>query len=177
MTDRPRVYVASPLGFATTSDWYRTAISDEVRGAGLELLDPWHDPRRKFEKELKAAEALPLVADRRHELERLDKKAGRKNHRLLGRADAVLAVLDGPDVDSGTAAEIGFATAQQIPVVGFRSDRRQTGENDGCPVNLQVTYFIKLHGGDIFDELSDDAVSLLRRLAMRRFRQRNRSTP
>jgi|ERR1700722_1351474 len=177
MIDCPRVYVASPLGFAATSDWYRTAISDALRDAELELLDPWHDPGRKFEKELEAAEALPLVVDRHRELERLDKKAGRKNHRLLGRADAVLAVLDGSDVDSGTAAEIGFATAQQIPVVGFRSDRRQTGENDGCPVNLQVTYFIKLHGGDIFDEMSDDAVSLLRRLAIRKFRQRDRSVP
>lgn len=42
----------------------------------------------------------------------------------LERATAVLAVLDGPDADSGTCFEIGFAVARGIPVVGLRTDWR-----------------------------------------------------
>jgi len=42
----------------------------------------------------------------------------------LDRADAVLAVLDGADADSGTAWEIGYAFARSIPVIGLRTDWR-----------------------------------------------------
>lgn len=42
----------------------------------------------------------------------------------LERADAVVAVLDGADVDSGTAWEVGFAVARGKPVVGLRTDWR-----------------------------------------------------
>ncbi len=42
----------------------------------------------------------------------------------LERAAAVLAVLDGPDADSGTCFEAGFAVARGIPVVGLRTDWR-----------------------------------------------------
>lgn len=42
----------------------------------------------------------------------------------LERANAVLAVLDGADADSGTCFEAGFATARGIPVVGLRTDWR-----------------------------------------------------
>lgn len=37
---------------------------------------------------------------------------------------AMLAILDGQDVDSGTAAEIGYAFARRKPIVGYRGDLR-----------------------------------------------------
>lgn len=46
------------------------------------------------------------------------------------------------DVDSGTAAEIGFAYALGKPVVGWRSDCRQAGDNAASVVNLQVEHFL-----------------------------------
>lgn len=42
----------------------------------------------------------------------------------LARADAVVAVLDGADPDSGTAWECGWACARGIPVIGIRTDWR-----------------------------------------------------
>lgn len=39
-------------------------------------------------------------------------------------ADAVLAVLDGADADSGVAFEVGFAHARGKPVLGLRTDYR-----------------------------------------------------
>ena len=61
----------------------------------------------------------------------------------------MVAVLDGPDVDSGTAAEIGFASALGKPIVGYRSDLRLSGDNEGTTVNLQVEYFVRKTGGTI----------------------------
>lgn len=39
-------------------------------------------------------------------------------------ADVVLAVLDGPDADSGVAFEMGYAHARGKPVLGLRTDFR-----------------------------------------------------
>ncbi|MCZ7647068.1 MAG: nucleoside 2-deoxyribosyltransferase [Planctomycetota bacterium] len=46
----------------------------------------------------------------------------------IDRADVMLAWLDGPDADSGTAFEVGYAFAKGIPVVGVRTDFRQNQE-------------------------------------------------
>jgi nucleoside 2-deoxyribosyltransferase len=42
----------------------------------------------------------------------------------LALADAVLAILDGADADSGTCFEAGWAVARGIPVIGLRTDWR-----------------------------------------------------
>lgn len=54
----------------------------------------------------------------------------------LGASDAVLAVLDGPDSDSGACFEMGYAYAKGIPVVGVRTDFRQSQERG---VNLMCS--------------------------------------
>lgn len=137
------VYVASPLGFSVpTRLFYETELLPALAGAGLTALDPWQLPA--------GSEVLdqvdPMVI-------------GEKNARMIDKAQAVLAVLDGADVDSGTAAEIGYAAALGRPVVGYRTDLRQSGEA-GAVVNLQVEYFIRGTGGRITSSL-DDAVALL----------------
>ncbi len=43
-------------------------------------------------------------------------------------ADAVLAVLDGAEIDSGVAWEVGYAYARGIPVIGLRTDFRPGAE-------------------------------------------------
>lgn len=50
-------------------------------------------------------------------------------------SDLIVAVLDGVDVDSGTAWEIGYAYAKEKPVIGLRTDFRELA--DGI-VNLMV---------------------------------------
>ena len=52
------------------------------------------------------------------------------------RADVVVAVVDGPDADSGTAWECGFAYARGKPVVAIRSDFRG-GEDSGLNLMLR----------------------------------------
>ena len=79
---------------------------------------------------------------------------------MIRAAAGVLAVLDGEDVDSGTAAEIGYAAALARPVVGVRTDLRITGDNEATLVNLQVEWFIIESGGRLTTSL-DDALAAL----------------
>jgi len=51
------------------------------------------------------------------------------------QADVMVAVLDGPDVDSGTALEMGIACERGIPIIGVRTDYRESQDRG---VNLMV---------------------------------------
>jgi nucleoside 2-deoxyribosyltransferase len=82
-------------------------------------------------------------------------------------ADAVLAVLDGPLVDDGTACEIGLfhGVSQRDParkgVVGLLTDLRAERRGDFA-VNLFVRGCIEASGGAVVDSL-DDALAILHR--------------
>lgn len=54
----------------------------------------------------------------------------------VDEADALLCILDGPDVDSGTSIELGYAYARNKPILGIRTDFRSS-EDRG--VNLMVS--------------------------------------
>ena len=57
--------------------------------------------------------------------------------RALDEADLVVALMDGADADSGTAFEVGYACARDIPVIGVRTDFRQ---NQDRGLNLMLSY-------------------------------------
>jgi nucleoside 2-deoxyribosyltransferase len=149
-------YIASPLGFSeTTIDFYRARLLPAIEAAGVEPLDPWADPDAP--SEFNEANALPTRDGRVAALREVNTRLGIANADLIGRADGVLAVLDGADVDSGTAAEIGYAAALDKPIVGLRLDSRRAGDNDGAIVNLQVEHFIMRSGGDLVHTIEDAA--------------------
>jgi len=70
--------------------------------------------------------------------------AGAKEHIFrgcvagLGGCDLVVAVLDGPQVDDGTAWEIGYAFAKGVPAWGLRTDFRVAGDTVHSLVNCMV---------------------------------------
>ena len=77
-------------------------------------------------------------------------------------ADAVVAILDGPDADSGTCVELGYAHAynelewaatreenhaQERPpkvrcLLGVRTDFRKGGDSGEAPVNLMIPHLV-----------------------------------
>lgn len=153
------MYVASPLGFSVaTSGFYEDELLPAILAGGLDPLDPWADPLAG--DELTAALTLPVSEARNEALRVVNRRLGAANAGNIRRADAVLAVLDGVDVDSGTAAEIGFAAALDKPIVGLRLDTRRAGDNEGAVVNLQVEHFIFAGGGRIVRSVPE-AVRLL----------------
>jgi nucleoside 2-deoxyribosyltransferase len=159
----PTAYVASPLGFSdATSGFYYDVLLPAVRAAGIEPLDPWGDVAAT--KQLMEALALPLGEVRRGTLRKINQRLGSSNAQMIEDADGLLAVLDGTDVDSGTAAEVGFAAAKGKPIVGLRLDMRQTGDNEGAMINLQVEHFISGNQGGRVVRSVEEAVEMLARL-------------
>ncbi len=98
-----RVFIAAPL-FSEAEREFNRKIDELLRSNGFETVLPQRDigdawtegHRRVFEKDLAAIDG----------------------------SDVVVAVLDGPDVDSGTAFEIGYSFARGKPVIGLKTDRR-----------------------------------------------------
>ena len=159
----PSVYVASPYGFSiATRGYYDDVVLPALRDAGCELLDPWADDDGVVAAAFAQADQLGEI-DRVRALGAIDAGLGAANEALIRDADALFAILDGADVDSGTAAEIGFAAALEKPIIGLRLDTRRTGDNDGTVVNLQVQHFIVTGGGSVWTSLHD-AVSALQEL-------------
>jgi nucleoside 2-deoxyribosyltransferase len=150
----PKVYVASPLGFsAATREFYNGVLLPTIWEADLETLDPWGDA--ELNERLEAILARPFGKQRYGALLAFNKEAGKRNTNKISDAHGMFAVLDGVDVDSGVAAEIGFAAAKKKPIVGLRFDTRQTGDNEAALVNLQVEYFISLKGQVIAADRKD----------------------
>lgn len=150
------VYVASPLGFSEPGRHYLDQVlHPRLAAAGWSILDPWDDPTGTVAATL----ALPSGPIRLEALVRMSLAIGARNRALLATDDAVLAVLDGPDADSGTAAEVGWAAAQRIPVVGWRSDFR-LADHEAAPVNLQVEDFVFVSGGRMATTLEDALAAL-----------------
>jgi nucleoside 2-deoxyribosyltransferase len=147
------IYLAGPFGFSEAGRdfMYRVLIPD-LKREGFEVLDPWKlTDQGKIDPILQ----IPYGKARRDAWRKLNPEIARNNQMAIDRCDAVFAVLDGPDVDSGTAAEIGYAFAQHKPVVGYRGDLRLSSDNEGSIVNLQVEYFITESGGTIAMNLKD----------------------
>lgn len=148
-----KVYVAGPLGFSESGrHWMKERLLPKLSGAGVEILNPFRDimgmgtePPVKSAKATGKDEAMAM---------------GERNIDDIRSADAVLAVLDGADVDSGTAAEIGYAFGLGKPVVGYRGDFRISGDSVSVVVNLQVQVFVEKSGGRIFHSL-DEAIGAL----------------
>ncbi len=158
----PTAYIASPLGFsAATRGFYDDVLLPALRRVGIEPLDPWADPYAAAQFE--AALALPVSDQRIAALRDVNKRLGRAHAEMIERADGLFAVLDGVDVDSGTAAEIGFAAANEKPIVGLRLDVRESGDNEGAIVNLQVQHFIASTGGAVL-RAADTGEDALRKL-------------
>lgn len=158
VADHRRIYLAGPLGF---SEFGRIAKSDLIRTldiVGYEVVDPF---RLAPADEIARIGELPSLDAQRDAWRALNFQIGETNRKAIDACDAILAILDGTDVDSGTAAEIGYAYARGKPIVGYRGDFRLAADNIGSTVNLQVEYFIVASGGSIVTSIADifDALS------------------
>jgi len=111
-----KIYLAGPL-FTTAEREFNTRLAQILRGAGHEVFLPQEQEARDsparaiFETDVQAIDA----------------------------ADAVVASMDGPDPDSGTSWECGYAYARKKPIVLFRTDFRAADELGKASYNLMLT--------------------------------------
>ncbi|ATU07578.1 nucleoside 2-deoxyribosyltransferase [Methanohalophilus portucalensis] len=115
-----KIYLAGPL-FSEAEKNFNEQLTERIESAGYDVFLPQRDSAdtKNMRKEQDAAELF------------------RKNSEAIDRADLIIAILDGgSDVDSGTAWEIGYAYAKNIPVMGLRTDFRTLGIEG--TVNLMI---------------------------------------
>jgi len=152
------LYVASPLGFSEAGRFFLyEKLLPLVRARGFDVLDPWVLTDSSIVDEINR---MDPGSEKVEAWRRANHLIGRNNEEAIRRSNGLLAILDGSDVDSGTAAEIGFACALGKKVLGYRGDFRLAGDNEGSLVNIQVEYFIETSGGKIVTSLDDTATAL-----------------
>ena len=149
-----RIYVAGPL-FSEAERAWLDGLALRLRGEGFDCFVP-------HEHFADVAELSPA------EIYRIDGEG-------LRTSNALLAWLDGPAVDDGTAAEIGaFAELvrgggpRYLGIVGVLTDlrlERRRGNTVGDGMNLFVAGAIESCGGVCWS--LDEAVTALRALERR----------
>lgn len=105
------VYIAGPL-FTPAERRYLEELAAVVEGAGFETYLPHRDGGL-------------VSADRRNSRAMYESDLG-----ALNACGTIVAVLNGTDVDSGTAFEIGYAVARGLPVLGLYEDIRVSAPHD-----------------------------------------------
>ena len=143
-------YVASPYGFAeSTRGWYDTVLLPRVR-RHVDVIDPW-------------AEAPGTEPD---PVERWLEVGARHLANISGRADLVVACLDQEPPDAGTLVELAWAASRGIPVIAYRGDLRQGGE-EGLRYNLMIGAAVRACGGTEVGDLDTLETALGRYAAAR----------
>lgn len=118
------IYLAGPL-FTHAERAYLAALRDRLRQAIPSVTVTW--PGDLFE-----ADHLAMLGPKA------------KEHIFKGCRDAiesatyVIALLDGTQVDDGTAWEIGYAYARGLTIVGLRTDFRQAGDTPHSVANAMI---------------------------------------
>ena len=110
-----KIYLAGPL-FTAAERAFTRRLKDLLQQYGHEVWLPQeHEPRSRAARDI-------FFAD----VEGLDS------------SDVVVANMDGPDPDSGTCWECGYAYKKK-PIVVYRTDFRKSGDTDTAAYNLMLT--------------------------------------
>lgn len=118
MNRKKRIYLAGPL-FSHAELEYNRKLRDLLLNKDFSVFLPQEDAEDTTDEREKQNQECIF----------------KKCVESIDSSDIVIAVLDGVDVDSGTAWEIGYAYAKEKPVIGLRTDFRSL--SDGI-VNLMV---------------------------------------
>jgi nucleoside 2-deoxyribosyltransferase len=110
-----KIYLAGPL-FSAGERTFNRRLRDLLVAQGYEVWLPQeHEPRSRTARDIFQTD-----------VEGLDS------------SDVVLANMDGPDPDSGTCWECGYAYKKK-PIILYRTDFRKSGDTDTTPYNLMMT--------------------------------------
>ena len=152
---RRGVYLAGPSGFnAAGLLWHNSILVPATWEAGLIALDPWKDQSALHD----VLTSMPWGPERKAVLEQANLVQGRLDLAMVDAGAAVLASLDGPVVDDGTAVEIGYAHARGKLIVGLKTDIRKSSDNEAALVNLMIETCVADSGGIMTDDV-DEAIA------------------
>jgi nucleoside 2-deoxyribosyltransferase len=116
MSNNVKLYLAGPL-FTSAEIAFNAQLAVELRAMQLDVLLPQENE---------------FLCKRPSEIFAADVKQ-------IEDASIVVANMSGPDPDSGTCWEVGYAYAKQKQIILFRSDLRTGSATFGTSVNLMMT--------------------------------------
>jgi len=110
-----KIYLAGPL-FTTGEQEFNRQLRDGLEKAGHAVWLPQeHEPRERTAHAIFETDVTGLDV-----------------------SEVVVANMDGPDPDSGTCWECGYAYKKK-PIILFRTDFREAGDVPGSPFNLMLS--------------------------------------
>ncbi len=119
------IYLATSL-FTAAEQAFSAALTKKIEALGHGVYYPWRD-----------AGDESLITAWGEDWSRVNAEIARRNLRAIESCVSVVAVVEGADVDSGVALEIGYAHALGKPVKLLRTDFRSQGPRIG-PVNIML---------------------------------------
>lgn len=117
-----KIYQAGPLFTAGEQAWHRQ-FKEKLMKAG-------HDVTWPFEL-IDQKDVIAWGDKAPQKIMEIDKAA-------IDQVEVIVALLDGTQVDDGTAWEIGYAYAKGLPIIGIRTDFRQAGDTKHSAVNAMI---------------------------------------
>jgi len=128
LTEKVSIYLAGPLFSRGEIEWagYLKREIESALGERVEVLWPFE-----------------IASGTKEEIFEANLKA-------LSRSPLIVAILDGPMADDGTAWEVGCHYALFGPrAVGIRTDARKAGETPESKVNLMIEESCRAVVGDL----------------------------
>ena len=108
------IYIAGPL-FNAHERSYLELIAAELEGSGYKCFLPHRDQSGIDKSELEGTNMSQTTKD----------KIFNADLTALKEADLTVALMTGQDIDSGTAAEIGFTYANDKPIIAITAYERR----------------------------------------------------
>ena len=115
-----QIFLAASL-FNESEREFNEEVAEDLREAGF---DVW------------MAQETSFIKEGSHEEK---KKIYENDISALKASDVVVAVLDGVEVDSGVAFEMGFAKALGKPIIGLKTDYRTFSRMEEVNLILEVS--------------------------------------
>jgi len=115
-----RIYFAAPL-FNQAELRFNEYLGNLLKKAGFDVFLPQENEEKPDAENVSQEDLKKIYLGDIH---------------AVDTADIVVAVADGADMDSGTAFEVGYATAKGKPVYVLRTDIRM--QNKSELVNLMI---------------------------------------
>jgi nucleoside 2-deoxyribosyltransferase len=115
-----QIFLAAPL-FSESEREFNGKVAKDLREGGF---DVW------------MAQEEPSIKEGSHHEK---KKIYEKDISALRKSDVAVAVLDGVEVDSGVAFEMGFAKALGKPIIGLKTDYRTFSLMEEVNLMLEVS--------------------------------------
>ena len=109
-----KIYIAGPL-FNAHERSYLELIAAELEGRGYKCFLPHRDQSGIDDSELEGTNLSQGTKD----------KIFNADLTALKAADLTVALITGQDIDSGTAAEIGFTYAKDRPIIAITAYERR----------------------------------------------------